>query len=35
MLMLASAGFGATLTLIVTKPPMALYYIGKLLALVR
>ena len=35
LLMLASMSFGATAVLLLTKPPVFLYFLGKLLALVH
>ena len=34
LLMMASMGFGATAVLLLTKPPIFLHFLGKLLALV-
>lgn len=35
ILALASMGFGAAVTLMLTKPPVFLYFLAKLFALVR
>jgi hypothetical protein len=35
LLMLASMGFGATAALLLTKPPVVVYFFAKLLTLIR